>query len=112
MALTQQEKQRAQKVREYIEARWSASIARPGSLREDACPLPYPFVTPSDSGVFNGIMFYWDSFLATRGLILCGRPQDARNTVENMLWLVDTLGFVPNFTQKEGMYRSQPPLLA
>ena len=112
MALTQQEKQRAQKVREYIEMRWSASIAQPGSLRADAYPLPYPFVTPSDSGVFNGIMFYWDSFLASRGLILCDRPQDARSTVENMLWLVNTLGFVPNYTQTDGMYRSQPPLLA
>ena len=112
MALTQQEKQRAAAVRRYIEERWSASIAQPGNLRGDVLPLPHPFVTPSDSGVFNGILFYWDSFLASRGLILCGRPQDARSTGEDMLWLVDELGFVPNFTLKDGMYRSQPPLLA
>ena len=112
MALTAQEKQRAEQVREYIERHWSASIADPSNPKEGVFALPQPFVTPSDAGPFNGILFYWDSFFANRGLILSGRTAEARSTAEDMFYLIDQLGFVPNYSTPDGAWRSQPPLLA
>jgi alpha,alpha-trehalase len=36
----------------------------------------------------------------------------AKNVTDNLLWEVDTLGFVPNANMSWGMNRSQPPYLA
>lgn len=104
--------ERCEPVKRYIEAHWSGSMADPAHLRKGVLPLPYPFITPSDDGPFNGVQFYWDTFFADRGLLLGGRTADAQNSVEDLFWLIDRLGFVPNYSTADGAYRSQPPLLA
>ena len=70
--------------------------------------LPNPVVVPG--GRFREI-YYWDSFWIIKGLLACGMKDTARGMVENLLYLVERMGYVPNGGR---IYytRSQPPLLS
>lgn len=71
-------------------------------------PKPYLKVSPDID-----LIFYWDSYFTNKGLLLVDSLSTyARNSTEDLLWLVDTLGFVPNSNMNWGMNRSQPPFLA
>jgi alpha,alpha-trehalase len=58
--------------------------------------------------------YYWDSFWIVEGLLRTGGAftQIAKNTIENFLDFVETLGFVPNGARLYYLNRSQPPLLS
>ena len=58
--------------------------------------------------------YYWDSFWIVEGLLRTGGvfTDIAKNTIENFLDLVETLGFVPNGARLYYLNRSQPPLLS
>jgi alpha,alpha-trehalase len=58
--------------------------------------------------------YYWDSFWIVEGLLRTGGAftQIARNTIENFLDFVETIGFVPNGARLYYLNRSQPPLLS
>ena len=70
--------------------------------------LPNPVVVPG--GRFREV-YYWDSFWIIRGLLACKMVDTARGTIENLVHLVHTIGFVPN-GGRVYYTRSQPPLLA
>ena len=58
-------------------------------------------------------LFYWDNYFTNKGLLLYDSLHIyAENVVNNLLWEVDTIGFVPNANFNWGMTRSQPPYLA
>ena len=76
--------------------------------RHSLLHLPNPVVVPG--GRFREI-YYWDSFWILRGLLACGMVDTARGMIENLVHLIDTLGFVPN-GGRVYYTRSQPPLLA
>ncbi|RKU42828.1 hypothetical protein DL546_006361 [Coniochaeta pulveracea] len=58
--------------------------------------------------------YYWDSFWIIEGLLRTGGAftQIARNTIENFLDFVETIGFIPNGARLYYLNRSQPPLLS
>lgn len=58
--------------------------------------------------------YYWDSFWIVEGLLRTGGHfiEISKNTIENFLDFVDTIGFVPNGARKYYLNRSQPPLLS
>ncbi len=58
--------------------------------------------------------YYWDSYWIVEGLLRTGGGFTAisKNTIENFLDFVDTLGFVPNGARKYFLNRSQPPVLS
>lgn len=58
--------------------------------------------------------YYWDSFWIVEGLLRSGGAftQIARNTIENFLDFIETIGFVPNGARIYYLNRSQPPLLS
>ena len=71
-------------------------------------------------------MYYWDTYFINRGLIAYGsHPQregestanekmaltQALNNVNNLIYLVNKLGYVPNANRYSMTNRSQPPLL-
>lgn len=70
--------------------------------------LPNPVVVPG--GRFREI-YYWDSYWIIKGLLACGMKDTARGMVENLLYLIEKNGYVPNGGR---IYytRSQPPLLS
>uniref|UniRef100_A0AC34PUN2 Trehalase n=2 Tax=Panagrolaimus sp. JU765 TaxID=591449 RepID=A0AC34PUN2_9BILA len=76
--------------------------------RYSLIPLPNPFVVPG--GRFRE-MYYWDSFFTIKGLIASQMYSTVRQMIENMGWLIENFGFVPNGNRIYYLNRSQPPLL-
>ena len=70
--------------------------------------LPNPFVVPG--GRFRE-MYYWDSFFTIKGLLASEMYSTVRQMIENMGWLIETFGYVPNGNRIYYLNRSQPPLL-
>lgn len=58
--------------------------------------------------------YYWDSYWIIEGLLRTGGnfTEIAKNTIENFLDLVETIGFIPNGARLYYLNRSQPPLLS
>lgn len=103
------------KVNEYIESHWDECVKnnRNDEPREDGnvlLGLPYPYTVPA-VGHFNEL-YYWDTYFTNLGLLKCGRAQLAKNNVDNMLYLVNKYGFMPNGNTLYFLSRSQPPFLS
>ena len=56
-------------------------------------------------------MYYWDTYFTNVGLISEGRVELAKSNVDNMLWMVEKYGFMPNGNRNYYLNRSQPPFL-
>lgn len=70
--------------------------------------LPYPYSVPCVQGMFQD-MFYWDTYFTNLGLISIGDTLQAKNNVDNILYVINRLGYMPNATDKGLFNRSQPP---
>lgn len=70
--------------------------------------LPNPFMVPG--GRFREL-YYWDSFWTIKGLLSSKMFATVRGMIENMAYLVNTYGFIPNGNRIYYLNRSQPPLL-
>lgn len=73
-------------------------------------PLPYAFNVPCISVNFQNL-FYYDTYFLNRGLIALGDIRQAENNVNDVLFLVARLGFMPNSNRLDMTNRSQPPYL-
>lgn len=73
--------------------------------------LPYPYTVPSISGGFQE-MYYWDTYFTNVGLILSGRTEQAKNNVDNIIYLTDKYGYMPNGNLTRYLKSSQPPFLS
>ena len=95
----------------YIEENWQ------GTVRNKKCDvgtllgLPYPYSVSGFGEVFQE-MYYWGTYFTNVGLILSGRVEQAKNNVDNMLYMINKYGFVPNSNRTWGLVRSQPPFLS
>jgi alpha,alpha-trehalase len=98
-----------QRVRAHIAASWDKTV-RTSPDDPTHVRVPYPYTVPSIEGAFQE-MYYWDTYFTDRGLLLDGRLELARQNCDNMLYLVDTYGFMPNGTRTWYLTRSQPPYL-
>lgn len=72
-------------------------------------PIPNGFVVPG--GRFREI-YYWDSYWIIQGLLVCDMFETARGMIENLAYLVQQYGFMPNGGRLYYLNRSQPPLLS
>lgn len=71
--------------------------------------LPKPYSVPSLSGAFQQDMYYWDTYFTNIGLISDDDFEQALNNVDNILYLIDKFGFMPNGSNVSYLNRSQPP---
>lgn len=71
--------------------------------------VPNGFIVPG--GRFKEL-YYWDSFWVVRGLLISNMTQTASGMIENLLHLVEKIGYIPNGSRTYYLGRSQPPLLA
>lgn len=78
--------------------------------QENLLGLPYPFSIPSENHFEE--LYYWDTYFTNLGLILMGKFKQAKNNTDDMLYLVDRFGFMPNASRKTFLNRSQPPFLS
>lgn len=56
-------------------------------------------------------MYYWDSYWIIIGLLACEMYETARGIIENIIYLVEKLGYMPNGNRVYYLKRSQPPML-
>lgn len=70
--------------------------------------VPNGFIVPG--GRFKEL-YYWDSFWIVRGLLLSDMTETAKGMIENLLYLVNKHGYIPNGSRLYYLGRSQPPLL-
>lgn len=98
-------------IEEYIANKWSETERFNPKDDGSLIGLPYSYTVPSASGVFNEL-YYWDTYFANKGLIICGKIQLALNNCKNMLFLVEKYGYMPNGSRTWFIGRSQPPYLA
>lgn len=88
----------------YIYDYWPELLMDGSSV---ALPLPNQWIRP---GGFFKMFFYWDSYFTSLGLIVQGKQKLALGILENFFFLIDKIGFVPNYVGKKVCdSRSQPP---
>ncbi|MFW9906577.1 MAG: trehalase family glycosidase, partial [Candidatus Thorarchaeota archaeon] len=91
----------------YIESYWPKLVESGASL---TLPLPNKFVRP---GGFFKSFYYWDSYFSLLGLVVQGKWELAQGILENMIYLIEKIGFIPNYISPKNVCktRSHPPLL-
>lgn len=99
------------RLKEYIEKNLPLSIRVHTEDSETLYGLPYPYLIPSVKGMFQE-MYYWDTYFANTGLMLLGDLEQAKNNIDNLLYMIDRFGFVLNGSNTYFLYNSQPPVLA
>ena len=92
----------------YIKEHWDDTVRLERTGNDTLIGLPYEYFVPSVKGMFQE-MYYWDTFFTAKGLFLCGREALVKSTVEDMFYLVDKFGFMPNGSNLGLLGRSQPP---
>ncbi len=98
-------------VREYIGSNWDNTIRFFTEDNDTLIGLPYPYTVPCCEGAFQE-MYYWDVYFTNVGLIKSGRLSQAKNNVDNMCYLINKFGFMPNGNRTFYLSRSQPPFLS
>lgn len=99
-------------VEKYIHDNWMNAVRYFPEDEGDTIGLPFPYTVPGmDRNVFNE-MYYWDTYFTNIGLILSDNFKQAKNNVDNMLYLVNKFGFMPNANRLWAIKRSQPPFLS
>lgn len=94
---------------EHIDHLWDVLTREPQAhpTKSSLLPLPHPYVVPG--GRFRE-MYYWDSYYTMVGLGESGRMDLLRNMADNVAYLIDTYGHVPNGSRNYYLSRSQPPV--
>ena len=98
-------------VKEYIEANWDNTTRHFTEDNDTLIGLPYPYTVPCCEGAFQE-MYYWDVYFTNIGLIKSGRLSQAKNNVDNMCYLINKYGLMPNGNRTFYLSRSQPPFLS
>lgn len=70
--------------------------------------VPNGFIIPG--GRFREL-YYWDTYWIVNGLLLCDMKTTARGVIDNIISMVNQIGFMPNGGRVYYLNRSQPPML-
>ena len=94
----------------YINSGWNTCVRETPKDEDDILGVPYPYTVPSTEA-FNEL-YYWDTYFTNVGLIKSDKAMLAKNNTDNMLYLVNKYGFMPNGNRTRYLNRSQPPFLS
>lgn len=95
---------------EYIEENLKKCIRSSKEDNGDLLGVPYSYTVPST--VIFDELYYWDTYFTNIGLIKMGKAELAKNNTDNILYLVNKYGFMPNGNRTFFLNRSQPPFLS
>lgn len=98
-------------VKKYVSSSWESTVRYNPEDDGTLLGLPQPYTVPCPEGTFQE-MYYWDTFFTNEGLLKDGRTDLAKGNTENVMYLVEKYGFMPNGTRTWYLNRSQPPYLA
>ena len=99
------------KIKKYIEDNWPCTLRFVKEDTDNLIGMPHPYSVSGFDNVFQE-MYYWGTYFTNVGLILSGQVNQAKNNVDNMVYLINRFGFVPNANRTWGLTRSQPPFLS
>lgn len=97
-------------VEKFIDEHWKDCICYQPNDEGTIVGLPYPYSVPSANKFRE--LYYWDTYFTNLGLLASGRIAQAKNNVDNILFLVNKFGFMPNANRTYYLDRSQPPFLS
>lgn len=95
-------------LREFIDENFPKSVLFCDKDEGDRLGLPYPYTVPSPGDIFD-CMFYWDTHFTNVGLLASGNIQQAIYNTDNIQYMIQQLGYMPNSTKKHHIGQSQPP---
>jgi neutral trehalase len=98
-------------VMEHIQKGFPQSVKSLKEDKGDVVGLPHPYTSPCVKDGFQQL-FYWDTFFINQGLQRIGMEQQARYNTDNLLFLLDKFGLVPNANRISMANRSQIPFLS
>ena len=98
-------------IEQFIKNRWDSCVRFNPDDDDTLIGMPYPYIVPVEKDHWNE-MYYWDTFFTCKGLAIQGRGELVKNCADNMLYLVEKFGFVPNANRTYYLNRSQPPFLS
>lgn len=98
------------KVIEFIEDNFAKTIRLNTEDNDTLIGLPYPYTVPCIDDMFQE-MYYWDTYFTNVGLLIAGNLEQARNNADNMMYLVEKYGYMPNGNRTYYLKQSQPPFL-
>jgi len=97
--------------RAYIDANWEKTFRVSREETPKEISLPRPHTVPSTDPCM-WLFFYWDTYFTNLGLLRQGRLAQALNNADNVIYLIERLGFVPNISVRVALNRSQIPVSA
>lgn len=100
----------SKKVKQFISGGWDACIRECRESYGTLIGLPYPYTVPA-IGHFEE-MYYWDTYFTNKGLEIEGRFAQAKNNTDNILYLTQRYGYMPNGNRTNYLKNSQPPFLS
>ncbi len=98
-------------VRFFIKNNWKSTERFVPKDSADIIGLPFPYTVPSIADRFNEI-YYWDTYYTNVGLILDGQLKQAINNTNNIIYLVNRFGYMPNGNRTYYLNNTQPPHLS
>ena len=98
-------------VRDYISGMWDVLTRQPDTpvAWSSLLPLPGKYIVPG--GRFSEL-YYWDTYFTMIGLYEDGRIDLMRSTFDNLAYLIDHYGHIPNGSRTYYLGRSQPAFFA
>lgn len=96
------------KVKAFILENWNKTVRTNTADEGSLIGLPEPYTVPCIEGTFQE-MYYWDTYFTNIGLILSGKIEQAICNTENMAYLIEKYGKMPNGNRTFYLNRSQPP---
>lgn len=85
-------------IEKFIADSWDSYVEK-----TDALPYPYLY------SLNPGTLYYWDFYFHNEGLFMQGRWDIAKNNLDNMIFQIEKLGFIPN-ANGWGENRSMTPV--
>lgn len=97
-------------VSEYIKENIDKTIIENKENDGSLLGLPKPYTVPcaEENGRFREL-YYWDTYFTNIALIALGKIEQAKNNTDDILYLIDSYGFMPNGNRTWYLNRSQPP---
>ena len=96
------------KIEKFIYENWENTVRTCLKDEGTLIALPKPFTIPTIKDAFQE-MYYWDTYFANVGLIISGLTEQAKNNTENVAYMIEKYGYMPNGNRTYYLSRSQPP---
>lgn len=98
-----------EKIQKYLNEKWNKYIRDNRFDDGTLIGIPYTYTVPSE---MHNELYYWDTYFTNLGLLKSGNAILAKQNTDNILYLADKYGYMPNGNRTFYLNQSQPPYLS